>query len=90
MSSATCGTTEVVPFPVVALPESSEGWGCGIPPFANDARPFDLAQGGLWGIRGSARAEARAFFWGAGRGAEAPLFHGGARAGLLDTSSPPG
>jgi hypothetical protein len=46
---AACGTTEVVPFPGVLLPESSEGWGCGIPPFANDARPFDLAQGGLWG-----------------------------------------
>jgi|GEM_PF-6209923 hypothetical protein len=33
-----CGTTEVVPFPVVALPESSEGWGCGIPPFAKCAK----------------------------------------------------
>ena len=33
-----CGTTEVVPFPVVALPKFSEGWGCGIPPFAKYAK----------------------------------------------------
>ena len=34
----TCGTTEVVPFPVVVLSKSSEGWGCGIPPFAKCAK----------------------------------------------------
>jgi len=28
-----CGTTEVVPFPGVALSKSSEGWSCGIPLF---------------------------------------------------------
>jgi hypothetical protein len=31
-------TTEVVPFPVVALPKSSEGWGCGVPLFARCAK----------------------------------------------------
>ena len=36
-----CGTAEVVAFPVVALPKSLEGWGCGIPCLAKDARPFD-------------------------------------------------
>jgi hypothetical protein len=33
-----CGATEVLPFPVVALPESSAGWGCGIPLFAKCAK----------------------------------------------------
>jgi len=42
--------TEVVPFPVVALSESSEGWGCRIPPFAKCARPSDSAQAGF-GVR---------------------------------------
>jgi hypothetical protein len=27
-----------VAFPGVAIPESSEGWGCGIPPFAKCAK----------------------------------------------------
>jgi hypothetical protein len=44
------GTTEVVPFPGVALPESSEGWSCGIPSFAECARPSDSAQAGF-GVR---------------------------------------
>jgi hypothetical protein len=33
-----CGTAEVVAFPVVALSRSSEGWGCGIPLFAECAK----------------------------------------------------
>ena len=37
-SKAACGATDVVAFPVVALPKSSEGWGCGIPRLAKDAR----------------------------------------------------
>jgi len=48
-----CGTTEVVPFPVVALPKILERWGRGIP-------PFGFAQGRLlrkvregWGTLGS-------------------------------------
>jgi hypothetical protein len=45
------GTNEVVPFPVVALPKSSEGWGRGIP-FATRG-----------GRRTSTGAEARLLFW---------------------------
>jgi len=33
-----CGTTEVVPFPVVALPKILERWGRGIPRLAKGAR----------------------------------------------------
>ncbi len=33
-----CGATEVVPFPVVAPPKSSEGWGRGISCLAKEAR----------------------------------------------------
>jgi hypothetical protein len=37
--SCSCsGRDLVVPFPVVALYKSSEGWGCGIPPFAKCAK----------------------------------------------------
>jgi hypothetical protein len=46
------GTIEVVPFPVVALPESLEGRVRGIPRLAKEARPFDSAQGRLWGALG--------------------------------------
>jgi len=56
-----CGTTDVVPFLGLALSESSEGWGCGIPRLAKDAR-----HGGTLGSTGakttSTGAEARLLF----------------------------
>jgi len=55
-----CGTTDVVPFLGLALSESSEGWGCGIPPFAKSAK--DGVPLRLPARTASARAEARFLF----------------------------
>jgi hypothetical protein len=67
-----CGTTEVVPFPGVALSESSEGWDWGIPCLAKDARHGAVLGRPALRPRGLKPGS----FWGALRGAEAPLFHG--------------
>jgi len=52
-----CGTADVVAFPGLALSESSEGWGCEVPPFAKCAKDGSSLR---WPARTtSAGAEAR-------------------------------